>query len=104
MTKIKNTGTCSESIETSEEKEIMSQICIRESTSGSFLLFFLRYGRKNTLLASYVLSLTFGFSSAFASSYVLFAVLRFLTGFGLTGISITSLILSKPPRSRCQIR
>ncbi|XP_070772576.1 solute carrier family 22 member 7-like [Enoplosus armatus] len=53
-----------------------------------------KYGRKNTLLASYVMAIVFGFSSAFANSYVLFAVLRFLTGFGLTGISINSIVLS----------
>ncbi|XP_040906299.1 solute carrier family 22 member 7-like [Toxotes jaculatrix] len=53
-----------------------------------------KYGRKNTLLASYIMAIVFGFSSAFANSYVLFAVLRFLTGFGLTGISINSIVLS----------
>nr|XP_020462348.1 solute carrier family 22 member 7-like [Monopterus albus] len=53
-----------------------------------------KYGRKNTLLASYIIAITFGFASAFANSYILFAVLRFLTGFGLTGISSTSIVLS----------
>ncbi|XP_028279807.1 solute carrier family 22 member 7-like [Parambassis ranga] len=53
-----------------------------------------KYGRKSTLLASYIVSIVFGFSSTFANSYILFAVLRFLTGFGLTGISITSIVLS----------
>lgn len=53
-----------------------------------------KYGRRNTLLASYVMSMVFGFSSTFANSYVVFAVLRFLTGFSLTGISITSIVLS----------
>uniref|UniRef100_A0A3B4UJ75 Solute carrier family 22 member 6 n=1 Tax=Seriola dumerili TaxID=41447 RepID=A0A3B4UJ75_SERDU len=53
-----------------------------------------KYGRKNTLLASYIMVIVFGFSSAFANSYVLFAVLRFLTGFALTGISINSIVLS----------
>ncbi|XP_068590611.1 solute carrier family 22 member 7b.1 [Cebidichthys violaceus] len=53
-----------------------------------------KYGRKNTLLASYIMAIVFGFASAFANSYVLFAVLRFLTGFGLTGISINSIVLS----------
>nr|XP_046258896.1 solute carrier family 22 member 7-like isoform X2 [Scatophagus argus] len=53
-----------------------------------------KYGRKTTLLASYVMALVFGFSSAFANSYIVFAVLRFLTGFGLTGIGITSIVLS----------
>ncbi|XP_033494170.1 solute carrier family 22 member 7-like isoform X2 [Epinephelus lanceolatus] len=53
-----------------------------------------KYGRRNSLLASYIMSAVFGFSSAFANSYVLFAVLRFLTGVGLTGISIISIALS----------
>ncbi|XP_045921336.1 solute carrier family 22 member 7-like [Micropterus dolomieu] len=53
-----------------------------------------KYGRKNTLLASYIMAIVFGFCSAFANSYVLFAVLRFLTGFGLTGISINSVVLT----------
>ncbi|XP_035519487.1 solute carrier family 22 member 7-like [Morone saxatilis] len=53
-----------------------------------------KYGRKSTLLVSYIMAIVFGFSSAFANSYVLFAVLRFLTGFGLTGISVNSIVLS----------
>ncbi|XP_075935119.1 solute carrier family 22 member 7-like [Anarhichas minor] len=53
-----------------------------------------KYGRKNTLLASYIMTIVFGFASAFANSYILFAVLRFLTGFGLTGIGINSIVLS----------
>ncbi|XP_037320836.2 solute carrier family 22 member 7-like isoform X1 [Pungitius pungitius] len=53
-----------------------------------------KYGRKNTLLASYITATVFGFASASADSYVLFAVLRFLTGFGLTGIGINALVLT----------
>ncbi|XP_060896345.1 solute carrier family 22 member 7-like isoform X2 [Labrus mixtus] len=53
-----------------------------------------KYGRRNTLLASYIMAIVFGFSSAFANSYILFAGLRFLTGFGLTGISINSAVLT----------
>lgn len=53
-----------------------------------------KYGRKSTLLASYILSIVFSFSSAFANSYTLFAVLRFLTGFGLTGISINAAVIN----------
>ncbi|XP_041803923.1 solute carrier family 22 member 7-like [Chelmon rostratus] len=53
-----------------------------------------KYGRKSSLLVSYILAIVFGFSSAFANSYVVFAVLRFLTGFGLAGISIISMVLS----------
>ncbi|KAK1905828.1 Solute carrier family 22 member 7 [Dissostichus eleginoides] len=63
---------------------------------GSIAFGFLsdRYGRRNTLLASYIMAAVFGFSSAFANSYVLFAVLRFFTGFGLTGIGVNSIVLS----------
>ncbi|KAM9727360.1 solute carrier family 22 member 7-like [Menidia menidia] len=53
-----------------------------------------KYGRRNTLLASYVLAVVFGFSSSFAGSYSQFAALRFCTGFGLAGISIDSIVLS----------
>ncbi|KAJ0004835.1 hypothetical protein NQD34_011049 [Periophthalmus magnuspinnatus] len=53
-----------------------------------------KYGRKNMLLLSYALPVVFGLSSAFVTSYEMFAVLRFFTGFGLTGISIISLVLS----------
>lgn len=56
-----------------------------------------RFGRRNTILVSYVLTTVFGFASAFANSYALFAVLRFLTGVSITGISIISLILGKFP-------
>uniref|UniRef100_A0A3B5A8Z1 Solute carrier family 22 member 7-like n=1 Tax=Stegastes partitus TaxID=144197 RepID=A0A3B5A8Z1_9TELE len=54
-----------------------------------------KFGRKNTLLASYIMSMVFGFSTAFANSFVLFSALRFLTGFALTGLSLNSLVLSK---------
>ncbi|KAM4590754.1 solute carrier family 22 member 7-like [Odontesthes bonariensis] len=53
-----------------------------------------KYGRKNTLLASYIMTVLFGFSSTFANSYTLFAVLRFFTGFSLAGISLNSIVLS----------
>nr|XP_057907275.1 solute carrier family 22 member 7-like [Doryrhamphus excisus] len=52
------------------------------------------YGRRRCLLASYIIATVFGFSSAFANSYTTFAVLRFATGVGLTGISITSFTLN----------
>ncbi|XP_006783570.2 solute carrier family 22 member 7-like [Neolamprologus brichardi] len=64
-----------------------------------------KYGRKTMLLVSYILSIVFGFSSTFANSYTLFAVLRFFTGFSLTGISVISIVLTyfhlvKTPRMR----
>ncbi|KAK7901130.1 hypothetical protein WMY93_017899 [Mugilogobius chulae] len=39
-------------------------------------------------------NVVFGLSSAFATSYELFAVLRFFTGFGLTGCGIISIVLN----------
>lgn len=60
-------------------------------------MFVFRFGRKNLLLASYVVTTVFGFASAFANSYAVFAVLRFFTGFGITGLSVISLVLSKFP-------
>ncbi|XP_061546790.1 solute carrier family 22 member 7-like [Phycodurus eques] len=51
------------------------------------------YGRKWSLLASYVLSVMFGLASASANSYVVFAVLRFCCGAALAGISLISIIL-----------
>lgn len=47
------------------------------------------------LLVSYVTGMLFAVASAFSSSYVMFAVLRFLTGFCITGIVIVSSVLSK---------
>ncbi|XP_063048214.1 solute carrier family 22 member 7-like isoform X2 [Engraulis encrasicolus] len=52
-----------------------------------------RYGRRNMLLVSYILGMVFGLISAFSTSYIMFAVLRFLTGFGITGIPIVSSVL-----------
>ncbi|XP_056904250.1 solute carrier family 22 member 7-like [Takifugu flavidus] len=52
-----------------------------------------KYGRKSTLLVSYILTTVFGFASAFANSYIMFSVLRFFTGFSLTGISLICIVL-----------
>ncbi|XP_023282826.1 solute carrier family 22 member 7-like [Seriola lalandi dorsalis] len=46
------------------------------------------------LLVSYVSGMLFAVASAFSSSYVMFAVLRFFTGFCITGIVIVSAVLS----------
>ncbi|CAJ1052322.1 solute carrier family 22 member 7-like [Xyrichtys novacula] len=56
--------------------------------------FFFRYGRRIMLLVSYVTGMLFAIASAFSTSYVMFAVLRFLTGFCITGIVIVSAVLS----------
>ncbi|XP_026214801.1 solute carrier family 22 member 7-like [Anabas testudineus] len=53
-----------------------------------------RFGRRIMLLVSYVSGTLFAVASAFSSSYVMFVVLRFFTGFCLTGIVIVSAVLS----------
>ncbi|KAM6940202.1 solute carrier family 22 member 6-B-like [Xenentodon cancila] len=53
-----------------------------------------RYGRKTMLLVSYVSGMLFAIASAFSTTYVMFAVLRFFTGFCITGIIIVSTVLS----------
>ncbi|XP_006638487.3 solute carrier family 22 member 7-like [Lepisosteus oculatus] len=53
-----------------------------------------RYGRKTILLVSYIIAAIFGVTSAFSTSYVMFAITRFCTGFGLTGISIIATVLN----------
>uniref|UniRef100_A0A4W6C2C1 Solute carrier family 22 member 7b, tandem duplicate 2 n=1 Tax=Lates calcarifer TaxID=8187 RepID=A0A4W6C2C1_LATCA len=53
-----------------------------------------RFGRRIMLLVSYVSGMLFAVASAFSSSYVMFAVLRFFTGFCITGIVIVSSVLS----------
>ncbi|KAF7217989.1 solute carrier family 22 member 7-like [Nothobranchius furzeri] len=52
-----------------------------------------RFGRKITLLVSYVATAIFGFASAFSLSFPMFAAMRFFTGFGISGISIVSIVL-----------
>ncbi|KAM3606834.1 uncharacterized protein V6R79_024146 [Siganus canaliculatus] len=63
---------------------------------GAFAFGYLcdKYGRRPTLLVSYVMATVFGFATAFANSFALFAVLRFLTGFGLIGTGFNSMVLS----------
>ncbi|XP_071753129.2 solute carrier family 22 member 7-like [Centroberyx gerrardi] len=53
-----------------------------------------RFGRRIMLLVSYILGITFAVASAFSTSFVMFAVLRFFTGFGITGIVIVSTVLN----------
>ncbi|XP_042340634.1 solute carrier family 22 member 7-like [Plectropomus leopardus] len=53
-----------------------------------------RFGRRIMLLVSYVSGMLFAVASAFSTSYVMFAVLRFFTGFCITGIIIVSTVLS----------
>uniref|UniRef100_A0A3B3VLM4 Solute carrier family 22 member 7b, tandem duplicate 2 n=1 Tax=Poecilia latipinna TaxID=48699 RepID=A0A3B3VLM4_9TELE len=49
-----------------------------------------RFGRRIMLLVSYVSGMLFAVASAFSTTYVMFAVLRFFTGFCITGIVIVS--------------
>ncbi|KAK7142473.1 hypothetical protein R3I94_011974 [Phoxinus phoxinus] len=52
------------------------------------------YGRKPMLLVSYISGMGFGLCSAFSSSFIMFAVLRFFTGFTITGSVIISTVLN----------
>ncbi|KAL7831565.1 hypothetical protein SRHO_G00310680 [Serrasalmus rhombeus] len=53
-----------------------------------------RFGRKPTLLASFVSSCVFGVAAAFSTSFLMFAVSRTLSGVALTGMTITTLALT----------
>ncbi|XP_057699409.1 solute carrier family 22 member 7-like [Corythoichthys intestinalis] len=52
-----------------------------------------RFGRRIMLLTSYLSGMLFGLASAFSVSFLMFGVLRFLTGFCMTGIAIISSVL-----------
>ncbi|XP_068613042.1 solute carrier family 22 member 7-like [Brachionichthys hirsutus] len=53
-----------------------------------------RFGRRSMILVAHVCAMLFGFSSAFSTSYVMFVVLRFFTGFCMNGILIIAAVLS----------
>ncbi|XP_029020617.3 uncharacterized protein LOC114864097 [Betta splendens] len=53
-----------------------------------------RYGRRPLLLVSYITTMVFAVISAFSTSYVMFAILRFFTGLSLAGLSIISIVLN----------
>ncbi|KAM9792161.1 solute carrier family 22 member 7-like [Neosynchiropus ocellatus] len=53
-----------------------------------------RFGRRIMLLVSYVSAIIFAVASSFSTTYVMFAVLRFFTGFCITGIVIVTYVLS----------
>lgn len=46
------------------------------------------------LLVSYVTGMLFAIASAFSTTFMMFAVLRFFTGFCITGIVIVTTVLS----------
>uniref|UniRef100_UPI0037E765BF solute carrier family 22 member 7-like n=1 Tax=Semicossyphus pulcher TaxID=241346 RepID=UPI0037E765BF len=52
-----------------------------------------RFGRKRMLLVSYLTTVIFGFASAFSYNFIMFAVMWFCTGVGLSGISIITIVL-----------
>ncbi|XP_076141314.1 solute carrier family 22 member 7 [Alosa pseudoharengus] len=80
----------------------------RQLTKGTATIFFVgvmlgavffgvlcdKYGRRSMLLVSYTSAIIFSLISALSNSYIMFAVFRFLTGFGITGISIITIVLS----------
>ncbi|XP_077095518.1 solute carrier family 22 member 7-like isoform X3 [Siphateles boraxobius] len=53
-----------------------------------------RFGRKPMLLVSYISGMAFALASIFSSSFIMFAVLRFFSGFTITGIVIISTVLN----------
>nr|XP_016846305.1 PREDICTED: solute carrier family 22 member 7-like [Anolis carolinensis] len=53
-----------------------------------------RFGRRTMLLVSSFITVFFGGMSAFSVSYWMFVILRTISGVGLTGMSIISLILA----------
>ncbi|XP_068178108.1 solute carrier family 22 member 7-like [Antennarius striatus] len=53
-----------------------------------------RFGRRSMILVSYTSAMLFGFASALSTSYVMFMVLRFFTGFSITGITIIAAVLT----------
>ncbi|XP_063077134.1 solute carrier family 22 member 7-like isoform X2 [Engraulis encrasicolus] len=53
-----------------------------------------RFGRRPVLLVAYLSTLIFSTASAFSLSYIMYMVMRLLTGFTLSGISIISVVLS----------
>ncbi|XP_030643337.1 solute carrier family 22 member 7-like [Chanos chanos] len=53
-----------------------------------------RFGRKPMLMLAYISTIMFSVASALSSSYIIFLVMRFCTGFAITGISIISIVLS----------
>lgn len=56
-----------------------------------------RFGRKRTLLVSYVSGMLFAIASAFSTTYMMFVALRFLTGYCTSGIDTITIVLSNHP-------
>nr|XP_046273581.1 solute carrier family 22 member 7-like [Scatophagus argus] len=52
-----------------------------------------RFGRKRTLLVSYLTTTFFSLASAFSHKFAMFCAMRFFTGVGMSGISIITVVL-----------
>ncbi|XP_056407649.1 solute carrier family 22 member 7-like [Hyla sarda] len=65
-------------------------------TTGSLICGFLsdRFGRRNILLVSFLVSAVFGVISAFGASYIMFSICRLLCGVGLMGMTLISITLA----------
>lgn len=55
-----------------------------------------RFGRKPILIFSYLLLGASGSGAAFSPTFSIYAVFRFLCGFSISGISLSTAILSEP--------
>lgn len=55
-----------------------------------------RFGRKPILTCSYLLLAASGSGAAFSPTFPTYAVFRFLCGFGISGITLSTVILSEP--------
>lgn len=55
-----------------------------------------RFGRKPILSGSYLLLAASGSGAAFSPSFSVYMVLRFLCGFSMAGVTLSTVILSEP--------
>lgn len=55
-----------------------------------------RFGRKPILSGSYLLLAASGSGAAFSPSFAIYMVLRFLCGFSMAGVTLSTVILSEP--------
>ncbi|CAL8332783.1 unnamed protein product [Lota lota] len=53
-----------------------------------------RFGRRRMLLVSYLATMMFAMTSSFSRSYLMFVIMRYLTGVAISGISIISIVLN----------
>ncbi|KAK2100287.1 hypothetical protein P7K49_021635 [Saguinus oedipus] len=55
-----------------------------------------RFGRRPILTCSYLLLAASGSSAAFSPSFPFYVIFRFLCGCGISGITLSTVILSEP--------